>query len=117
MLVLSIVLGAFGAHGLRNLISIDRLQTFEVGVRYQWYGSLSLLVLALCSERIPFSLQWFNRLTISGIILFSGSIYLISLSELLPINPRILGPITPIGGAMMILGWIIFIIGMLRVKS
>lgn len=117
MLVLSIVLGAFAAHGLKNLITVERLQTFEVGVRYQWYSSLSLLVLGFCEDRIVFSMKWVYRLILTGTLLFSGSIYLISISELLSVNIRILGPVTPVGGALMIAGWVVFSVKLYKTKS
>jgi uncharacterized membrane protein YgdD (TMEM256/DUF423 family) len=117
MLMLSIVLGAFAAHGLKNHLSVERLQTFEVGVRYQWYSSLSLLVLGLCSDKVPFTMKWVYALILTGTLFFSGSIYLISLSELLSMNARILGPVTPLGGALMISGWIVFAVKLFRMKS
>ena len=117
ILVLSIVLGAFAAHGLKNLISVERLQTFEVGVRYQWYSSLSLLVLGFCEDRIAFSMKWVYRLILTGTLFFSGSIYLISISELLSVNIRIIGPVTPVGGALMIAGWVVFLVKLYRTKS
>jgi len=105
----SIMLGAFGAHALKELITAERLVTFEVGVRYQMYIGLSMLLLALSEDRIPFEIRLVRILMLVGILLFSGSIYLIALSDIWGLNTKILGPLTPIGGLCIILGWAVFI--------
>ena len=105
----SIMLGAFGAHALKELITAERLVTFEVGVRYQMYIGLSMLLLALSEDRIPFEIRLVRILMLVGILLFSGSIYLIALSDNWGLNTKILGPLTPIGGLCIILGWAVFI--------
>jgi uncharacterized membrane protein YgdD (TMEM256/DUF423 family) len=105
----SIMLGAFGAHALKELITAERLATFEVGVRYQMYIALSLLVFAICEDRFQFEIRLVRILMLAGILLFSGSIYLIALSDIWVLNTKILGPLTPIGGLCIILGWTVFI--------
>jgi uncharacterized membrane protein YgdD (TMEM256/DUF423 family) len=105
----SIMLGAFGAHALKELITAERLATFEVGVRYQMYIALSLLVFAICEDRFQFEIRLVRILMLAGILLFSGSIYLIALSDIWGLNTKILGPLTPIGGLCIILGWTVFI--------
>jgi len=105
----SIMLGAFGAHALKELITAERLLTFEVGVRYQMYIALSLLVFAICEDRFQFEIRLVRILMLVGILLFSGSIYLIALSDIWGLNTKILGPLTPIGGLCIILGWTVFI--------
>ena len=105
----SIMLGAFGAHALKELITAERLLTFEVGVRYQMYIALSLLVFAICEDRFQFEIRLVRILMLAGIVLFSGSIYLIALSDYWGLNTKILGPLTPIGGLCIILGWTVFI--------
>jgi uncharacterized membrane protein YgdD (TMEM256/DUF423 family) len=105
----SIMLGAFGAHALKELITAERLLTFEVGVRYQMYIALSLLVFAICEDRFQFEIRLVRILMLAGILLFSGSIYLIALSDIWVLNTKILGPLTPIGGLCIILGWTVFI--------
>jgi len=105
----SIMLGAFGAHALKELITAERLATFEVGVRYQMYISLSLLVFAICEDRFQFEIRLVRILMLAGILLFSGSIYLIALSDIWGLNTKILGPLTPIGGLCIILGWTVFV--------
>ncbi|MEK9531052.1 MAG: DUF423 domain-containing protein, partial [Flavobacteriaceae bacterium] len=111
----AVVLGAFGAHLLEDLLSTDALRSFEVGVRYQFYHGLALLFLSLA----PLSKKLIARtsiLFILGIILFSSSIYLLSLASMYGDTglPAILGPITPIGGLMLILGWINLLVGVVR---
>jgi uncharacterized membrane protein YgdD (TMEM256/DUF423 family) len=105
----SIMLGAFGAHALKELITAERLLTFEVGVRYQMYIALSLLVFAICEDRFQFEMRLVRILMLAGILLFSGSIYLIALSDIWGLNTKILGPLTPIGGLCIILGWFVFV--------
>ncbi len=103
---LTIAIGAFGAHGLKELINTKALATFETGVRYQMYHVFALFILGNAT-RIPLNTKkWVFRFFILGIIFFSGSIYLLSLDTLLPFNAKSLGFITPIGGMFLILGWL-----------
>jgi uncharacterized membrane protein YgdD (TMEM256/DUF423 family) len=112
----AIILGAFGAHALKDLLSIEKLQSFEVGVRYQFYVSIVFLLFGLLNEKIPFNLSGFFIFQIVGIFMFSGSIYLLSLEQIVSLNLKFLGPVTPLGGLMMILGWIIFIVRLIRFR-
>lgn len=113
--VTAVILGAFGAHYLKNKLAFDQLQVFETGVRYQMYHALALLFLSALSEKL--SLKYLNYTFycfLIGTLLFSGSIYLLSCRTLLGIESwvTILGPITPLGGFILITGWIfIFISG------
>lgn len=109
-MALAIVLGAFGAHGLKELISTERLSSFEVGVRYQIYHALSLLLLAvLYKDEFQRSFMWITRLMVLGTVFFSFSIYLLACRSILGIEDMagVLGPITPLGGLMLISSWII----------
>ncbi len=84
---LAVILGAFGAHALKAKISLDNLQIFETGVRYQFYHALALLLLALLFDKIsPGSAQIAGYCFIAGVILFSGSIYLLATRELFGID-------------------------------
>lgn len=109
--IIAIILGAFGAHALKKVLTEERLQSFEVGVRYQLYGAFALLIIGF---NLDFVIQT-SRLAYYGItlgtILFSGSIYLLSLKDLWKANFRFLGPITPIGGLLIILGWVALLFG------
>ena len=99
---LSVLIGAFGAHGLKGKISIEDLVIFEVGVRYQMYHALALILLGLLGVSIPEKFLILPGIFFcSGIIIFSGSLYLMVL-----LNMRWLGAITPIGGALLIFGWL-----------
>lgn len=117
MFMIAIILGAFGAHGLKEKISMEDLQTFEVGVRYQFYQGLALLVLGLSADKIRFSLKTPTLLMTIGTVFFSVSIYFLAIQELVGAQLKFLGPITPIGGALMIIGWGIFLWNLFRSKA
>ena len=111
----AVILGAFGAHLLSDMLSADALQSFEVGVRYQFFHGMALLFLSLT----PKPQKFINRtglLFIIGTLLFSISIYLLSLSTMYGDTglPAILGPVTPIGGLMLIIGWVNLLVGYIR---
>lgn len=104
--VIAIVLGAFGAHGLKKVLQPEQLVSFETGVRYQMYHALFLLFvgnfswLALKEKTIVF------YLVLIGVLFFSGSIYLLSTSVLTGLKTKFLGPVTPIGGLFLIVSWL-----------
>ncbi len=110
LIATAIALGAFGAHGLKNIVSPEKVLSFETGVKYQFYSAFSLLILGLNSDKFHFSLKPVNTLLIIGTILFSFSIYLLSIQDYLGFHLRILGPITPLGGMLMIIAWVLFIL-------
>lgn len=101
----SVILGALGAHAFKKLISSEKLLSFETGVRYQMYHALALLILGFSLSFTTGLEKWAGWGIIIGTFLFSVSIYFLSFSEYWNINLKILGPITPIGGVFMILGW------------
>ncbi|GAB1462129.1 DUF423 domain-containing protein [Pedobacter sp.] len=103
--ILAIILGAFGAHALKKVLSTEKIASFEVGVRYQTYSALFLLLIGYNTNFEVSLLQWAYYLVTIGTILFSFSIYLLSLAEYLKKNFKFLGPVTPLGGLLMILGW------------
>jgi uncharacterized membrane protein YgdD (TMEM256/DUF423 family) len=105
--LLSIVLGAFGVHTLKPLLATDMLAVFETGVRYQFYHSLALIAVVLLYQFIEDKkLMIAARLFMAGILLFSGSLYALSLSSISGSPIKILGAVTPFGGACFILGWL-----------
>lgn len=113
----TIALGAFGAHGLKNIVDATALLTFETGIRYQMYHCIAILILGLTPsipEKIKKTVFW---LFIFGIIFFSGSIYLLSLNEVLPFNSAKIGFITPIGGLLFIIGWVWLAFKLLSLKK
>lgn len=110
--MIAVVLGALGSHALKEVLTPEQLESFTIGVRYQMTHVLLLMVVLLTSsfeERIKQTSFW---LTIVGILLFSGSIYLLNLQQLLGMKLSFLGPVTPIGGLFLITNW-----GFLAIKA
>lgn len=103
--MLSVILGAFGAHALKKILSVERLESFETGVRYQMYAAFFLLIVGYILKFDTSSQKWISILMIVGTMLFSFSIYGLSLQDYLGANLKFLGPITPLGGLLMILSW------------
>jgi uncharacterized membrane protein YgdD (TMEM256/DUF423 family) len=99
---LSVMIGAFGAHALRAMLEAQgRLDTFETAVKYQFYHTLALLAIGLLMYKVSDKLLGYAGYSmIGGVIIFSGSLYILCLSGI-----RWLGAITPIGGVLMIIGW------------
>lgn len=112
--LLSVILGAFGAHALKKVISAEKLTSFETGVRYQMYSALFLLIVGYILKFESPSEKWISILMIAGTFIFSFSIYLLSMSEAWNMNFKFLGPITPIGGLMMIISWAMLIFYFLK---
>lgn len=107
--MLSVILGAFGAHALKKILSVERLESFETGVRYQMYAAFFLLIAGYILKFDTSSQKWISILMIAGTILFSFSIYMLSMQDYLGMNLKFLGPITPLGGLFMILAWLMLI--------
>ena len=103
--LLCVVLGAFGAHAFKKILSVERLQSFEVGVRYQMYAAFFLLIVGYILKFETGSEKWISLFMIFGTFIFSFSIYLLSFQDHWGISLKFLGPITPIGGLMMIISW------------
>lgn len=113
----TIAIGAFGAHGLKEVLAADALATFEVGVRYQMYHALGIIVLGMLpsiSQKLKQRIFWFF---IIGILFFSGSIYLLSMNSILPFETSVIGFVTPLGGLFFIIGWILLAYGLLTLKK
>ncbi len=114
LVMLAIILGAFGAHGLKDKVSPERIATFEVGVRYQFYIGLAMLILGFNEEKLGFSLKPTFLLLLIGVLFFSVSIYFLAIQEILGASLKFLGPITPVGGLLMIIGFLIFLVKLMR---
>ncbi|HCM06657.1 MAG TPA: DUF423 domain-containing protein [Oceanospirillales bacterium] len=113
--VLSVALGAFGAHGLKKVVTTDMLITFQTGVHYQFIHTLALLALSIllllpATKAVSSLLKWSANLIIIGIALFSGSLYTMTFMSVSGGFPAWLGPITPIGGLAFIMGWIFLMV-------
>jgi uncharacterized membrane protein YgdD (TMEM256/DUF423 family) len=104
-------LGAFGAHGLKDRLAADMLAVYRTGVDYHVYHALGLLALGMIATQLPESalLKWSGWLMAAGIVLFSGSLYLLALT-----GTRWLGAITPLGGAAWIVAWALLAAAILR---
>ena len=103
--MLSVMLGAFAAHGLKNRLSEPLLNTFQTGVQYQMYHSLALILLVILYRQMPQSLLLYSAgFMFAGIILFSGSLYMLALTQI-----KWFGPVTPIGGVCFIVGWALLV--------
>jgi len=112
---LSVILGAFGAHALKKTFNNDQLKSFETGVKYQMYHAIILIITGIV---FPFTqtgqqlTAWFFMI---GILLFSFSIYGLTYSSSINKKLKILGPVTPLGGLFLILGWIVFTINIAEI--
>ncbi len=107
--LLSVILGAFGAHAFKKILSIERLESFETGVRYQIYAAFFLLIVGYILKFETTSEKWISILMIAGTFLFSVSIYFLAFQDYLGMNLKFLGPITPLGGLFMIISWTMLI--------
>lgn len=114
--LLSVILGAFGAHAFKKILSPELLESFESGVRYQMYAALFLLIVGWILKFETKSENWISWLMIIGALFFSGSIYLLAFQQHWGINLKFLWPVTPIGGTLMIISWIMLIIYFAKMK-
>jgi uncharacterized membrane protein YgdD (TMEM256/DUF423 family) len=106
-----VILGAFGAHALKEVMTPEQLTSFETGVRYQMFHAVALLMIAFKGHHFKLTYEkWIVNLFGIGIMLFSWSIYLLNLQTVLGFEARWLGPITPIGGSLLIIGWFLLML-------
>lgn len=117
LIVVGIILGAFGAHALKEVLNSDQLASFETGVRYQMYHGLALLILGFNADKFQSSLKVVTIFILVGVVFFSGSIYLLALQSIMDANLRFLGPVTPIGGLLLIISWGLLIVKIITNKS
>jgi uncharacterized membrane protein YgdD (TMEM256/DUF423 family) len=108
---LVVLFGAFGAHALKARLSVEMLAAYQTGVHYHLFHALGLLAAGLLATQLPGSvyLKWSGWMMLVGIILFSGSLYILSISGL-----RWLGMVTPIGGMSFIAAWILFVLAVMK---
>jgi uncharacterized membrane protein YgdD (TMEM256/DUF423 family) len=110
LLALAVAIGAFGAHGLKSHLSNEMIQVFKTGVEYHFYHALGLLLIGILSISLPSGLlNWSAILITAGIILFSGSLYILAITGI-----KWLGAITPLGGLSFIAGWILLFAAVLK---
>jgi uncharacterized membrane protein YgdD (TMEM256/DUF423 family) len=115
--MIAIILGAFGAHALKKVLSIEQLSTFETGLRYQMYHALFLLFFGLMKDIPQKTKKAIYFLVLFGVILFSGSIYLLATNDLTTFDFKIIGFVTPIGGLLLILAWGVLLMNIMNKKS
>jgi len=113
-IMLSIVLGAMGAHALKEILAPIQFDSFEVAVRYQGFLSMGILIIALNSDRFSFPLQKILGSMMIGMLLFCVSIYLLVAFKTLHWSTSFIGPITPIGGAISIISWLVFLFRLIK---
>jgi len=102
VLMIGVVLGAFGAHGLKNRLTVDMMAVYQTAVQYHFWHGLGLVALAILLALQPASgFLWAYLLMAVGVLLFSGSLYALSITGI-----KILGAITPIGGLLLIMAWL-----------
>ncbi len=108
---LVVMLGAFGAHGLKAKLTTEMLAVYQTGVHYHLFHALGLLAIGIVATQVADSvwLKWSGWLMLAGIILFSGSLYVLSVSGM-----RWLGMVTPFGGVAFIAAWIMFVIAIAK---
>lgn len=115
--VLSVILGAFGAHGLKELISEEAQQTFEAGIRYQMFHAILLLFVGGSSQISLKAKKNIFYFVLIGLLFFSGSIYGLATNQLSGFDFKSIGFITPIGGLFLIISWVILLINFLKMKT
>ncbi|MEP6262154.1 MAG: DUF423 domain-containing protein [Gillisia sp.] len=115
--LVAVVLGAFATHGLKPSLSSDAIDSFETGVRYQMYHAFLLLVLGNMQQRGNKMPPYLLYMILAGVFLFSGSIYLLATNTLTTIDFKMLGPVTPLGGSLLIISWGILIWSSIKLKK
>ena len=114
---IGIVLGAFAAHGFKPLLSDSAFDSFNTGIRYQMYHAFLLFFIGITTHIKPNQKSILHVLVLTGVVLFSGSIYLLSTNVLTAFDFKIIGVITPIGGLFLIASWILLFVHFFRIKK
>lgn len=117
--LLAVLIGAFGAHSISKVVTPEILQVYETGVRYQFYHAFALLILGILGDHLPTRLAtWAGSLFSLGIVLFSGSLYLITAIYAANMAvPLAVGLLTPLGGLLFICGWATFLAAILKIQA
>ena len=113
---LAVIFGAFGAHALKKVLSEEQLKSFETGVKYQMYHAIVLLIIGFNFKLDTASEKYMVYSFMAGILLFSFSIYGLVISSAKNKKLKFLGPITPLGGLFLIIGWILLGISVLNIS-
>ncbi len=115
--MIAIILGAFGAHALKKVLSMEELSTFETGVRYQMYHAFFLLFIGMINDLSQKAKKIIYNLVLFGVLLFSGSIYVLATNSLTSFDFKVIGFITPIGGLLLILAWVVLLLHFIKKKA
>ena len=115
--ILAIILGAFGAHALKAILTPEQLTSFETGVRYQMYHAFFLFFVASRKELSLRALKVIYNLVLAGVLFFSGSIYLLTTKNVTSVDFKIIGFVTPIGGLLLIFAWLVLLATFFKKKS
>lgn len=108
LIIIGICLGAFGAHGLAGKVSPEKIASFEVGVKYQLYHGFAFLILGSCLKQLHIDSKFVFYFLLIGVLLFSCSIYILVLQKIVNFQLGfIFGPMTPLGGLLLIIGWVL----------
>ncbi|MBW2960467.1 DUF423 domain-containing protein [Mesonia aestuariivivens] len=115
--VLAVILGAFGAHGLKHYLTLEELNSYETGIRYQFYHALLALIIANTSifSNKTKNISFYSILT--GVVLFSGSIYLLTTSSITGVSFKSIAILTPLGGVLLILSWLVLLFNLLKMRN
>lgn len=114
---LAIILGAYASHGLKEIVDTNAVKSFETGVRYQMYHAFLLLILGGTSFVSAKSKKIIFYLVITGVIFFSASIYGLATNAYSSFNFKTIAMITPVGGILLIVAWVVMLIGIIRNKD
>lgn len=115
--LLAVVLGAFAAHGLKEVISESAITSFETGVKFQMYHAILLLIIGAINLQKKIVASWLLYLIILGVVLFSGSIYFLATNNLWAFDFTKIALITPLGGSLLILSWVILLLNFIKLKK
>lgn len=115
--LLGIILGAFATHGLKPILTPEAMSSFETGAKYQIYHALLFLILGNIKQLGQKLSDWVFYLLLLGVLFFSGSIYLLSTNALTSVDFSVIALITPLGGGLLILAWIILLIHFVKLKK
>jgi uncharacterized membrane protein YgdD (TMEM256/DUF423 family) len=115
--MIAIILGAFGAHALKKVLSVEQIATFETGVRYQMYHALFLLFIGTTTLINQKTKKRIYNLVVFGVLFFSGSLYFLATNTISPIDFKLMGIITPIGGIFLISAWFILLFDLIYPKK
>lgn len=112
----SVILGALASHAFKKILPLEKISNIEIGIRYQMYTAIMLVVLGFFFKFETSLEKWSTLFMMIGSFLFSITIYLLSFQEYWGINLKLLGPITPLGGMLMIIGWLLLFIRFIQIK-